>query len=227
MPITIQEATRTAEARAVVNKESRKLKWRPAWDEKKIKCKTAVIQRAKKDWKTVHVANLLDLCPLNNAELENRVCATERHRQRRRVLQSCIRTARAAAELLDTISKFPGRAGEARDPVSAYSQVKMTEVPRWWKFPEAECLEIWTRIPPRQRPKDWDKMIEDPVVPLERNWHDHPWARLLWGRQIEDVLLEIAWREVPTWECLFVHKKLGLFSPIYEDDFKNDPRKTE
>ena len=73
MPITVQEALKIPEARAVVNNESRKLKSRPAWDEQKIKSKTAVIQRAKKDWKTVHFENLLDYCPLNNAELANRV----------------------------------------------------------------------------------------------------------------------------------------------------------
>ena len=110
-------------------------------------------------------------------------CATARHRQRRRVLQSCIRTSRAAAELLNTISKFPDRAGEARDPVSAYSQVQMTEAPRWMTLPEEECLEIWTRISWRQRPKGWDKMIEDPVASLEENIYGHPWARFLWARK--------------------------------------------
>ena len=73
MLITIQEALRIPETKAVVNNESRKLKWRPSSDEKKIKSTPAVIQRAKKDCKTDHFANLLDLCPLNNAELTNRV----------------------------------------------------------------------------------------------------------------------------------------------------------
>ena len=122
-------------------------------------------------------------------------------------------------------SKFPDRAGEARDPVSAYSQVQMTEAPRWMTLPEEECLEIWTRIPWQQRPKGWDKMIEDPMVSLERNLYGHPWARLLWERKTEDVLLEIAWEEVPIWECLYVHKKLVLLLSIYEDDIKNDLRK--
>ena len=70
-------------------------------------------------------------------------------------------------------------------------------------------------------------MIKDPVVPLERNLYGHPRARLLWERKIEEVLLEIAWGEVPTWQCLFVHKKIGFFLPIYKDDFENDSRTAE
>ena len=179
----------------------------------------------KKNWKKSPFRKSVGPLSIEQRRACKSSCATARHRQRRRVLQSCIRTARAAAELLDTISKFPDRAGEARDPVSAYPQVQMTEAPRWMTLPEEECLEIWTRIPWRQRPKGWDKMIEDPVVSLERNLYGHPWARLLWERKTEDVLLEIVWEEVPIWECLHVHKKLVLLLSIYEDDIKNDLRR--
>ena len=59
----------------------------------------------------------------------------------------------AAAKILDTISKLPGTAGETSDAISAYTQVKMTEAPRLLRMPSIECLEIWIRIPPRQRSK--------------------------------------------------------------------------
>ena len=50
-PITIQEAMRIPEATAAANKVWEKLKKLPAggWAEKKVKPKTVVIQRAKKD----------------------------------------------------------------------------------------------------------------------------------------------------------------------------------
>ena len=77
-------------------------------------------------------------------------------------------SASAAAKFLDTNSKLPGMTGEASDAVSAYTQVKMTEAPRYLRLPQDECPEIWLRIPSRQTPKSWDK-IDDPVVPLAKN----------------------------------------------------------
>ena len=49
------------------------------------------------------------------------------------------------------------------------TQVKMTEAPRLLRLPQEECPEFWIRIPPRQRPKSWDK-IDDLVVLLVRNF---------------------------------------------------------
>ena len=56
-------------------------------------------------------------------------------------------------------------------------------------------------MPPRQRPKRWDK-IEDPAVPLEWILNEHTWAVLFWYRQIETVLCENGWKIVPAWELL-------------------------
>ena len=61
---------------------------------------------------------------------------------------------------------------------------------------------------------------EDPVVPLERNLYGHPFAGLLWERQLEEALLELGWEKVPTWECMFVHRKQGLFLSVHADDVK-------
>ena len=58
------------------------------------------------------------------------------------------------------------------------------------------------------------------MVPLERNLYGHPLARLLWERQFEKVLLGRGWEQVPNWECLFVHRKQGLFLSVYVDDIK-------
>ena len=100
---------------------------------------------------------------------------------------------------------------------SAYTQVKMTEAPRSLRMPKEECPEIWIRIPVRQRPKGWNS-IEDPVVSLERNFFGHPLASLLWERNVEEVTVEKEWEKVPTWECLLLHKKLGLFLSVFVGD---------
>ena len=85
-------------------------------------------------------------------------------------------------------------AGETSDAVSAYTQVKMIEAPRSWRLPKEECPEIWIRIPPRQRPNNWDT--------------SYPLAGLLWERKCEEVLCEKGLEKVPTWE----------FSSFYVDD---------
>ena len=59
-------------------------------------------------------------------------------------------------------------------------------------------------------PKSWAN-IEDPVVLLERNLYGHPPAGLLGERQFEEALLELGWETVPNWQCMFVHRKQGLF----------------
>ena len=65
----------------------------------------------------------------------------------------------------------------------AYTQVKMTEAPRFLRLLKEEPPEIWIRIPPRQRPNRWDN-IEDPVVHLERNLHGHPLTWPSSGKEI-------------------------------------------
>ena len=72
--------------------------------------------------------------------------------------------------------------GEARDAVSAYTQVTVVDVSKLLQVPEARCPEIWIRIPPCQRTKKSDKM-DDPVVHLEKNVFGHPLASLLWERK--------------------------------------------
>ena len=82
-----------------------------------------------------------------------------------------------------------------------------------------ECPDIWIRLPRHKWPKSWSS-IEDQVVPLERNPCGHPFAGLLWERQFEKILLKHGWEKIPNWECLFVHRKKGLFLSVYVDDTK-------
>ena len=82
----------------------------------------------------------------------------------------------------------------------------MEDAPKLLKIPKSECPDIWIRLPRHKWPKSWSSM-EDPVVPLERNLHGHPWAGLLWKRQFEKILLQYGWEKVSNWECLFVHRQ--------------------
>ena len=82
-------------------------------------------------------------------------------------------------------------------------------------IPKSECPDVWIRLPRQTWAKSWAS-IEDPVV----NLHGHPLVGSLWERQFEKVLLELGWEKIPSWECLFVHRKQGLFLSVHVDDIK-------
>ena len=116
-PISVQEAMSIPEEKAAVDR---------AWGEAekdcrlgtKVRPKTDVIERAKKDGPTVYVANLMDLCHLRNAELARHL----RKYQGRVVLQR------------KTVSKMKTNT----DP---HSQSKALQLHRWQR---QIC---WTQFP--------------------------------------------------------------------------------
>ena len=69
-PVSIQEDMKMPEAKAAVEKEWEKLKKISAWNGKKVKSKSEVVAgEPVKMEKTVHFANLMEVCHLKNAEL--------------------------------------------------------------------------------------------------------------------------------------------------------------
>ena len=48
----------------------------------------------------------------------------------------------------------------------------------------------------------------------------HPLAGLSRERQIEEILVDLWWEQVPNWECRFVHRKQWLFLSENVDDIK-------
>ena len=40
------------------------------------------------------------------------------------------------------------------------------------------------------------------------------------GREFQEALFELGWMKIPNWECMFVHRKQGLFFSVYVDDIK-------
>ena len=203
-----------------------------AWNLTKVRNKKEVIDEARTKGEKVHFASLMDICHLKSAQLE----AKHQKYKGRVVLRrdivkddsgSCAvfteqgssASQMTAAKVMDIISRLPGCDGQAADAVSAYTQVKMEDAPKLLKNPKSECPDVWIRLPRHKRPKSWS-IIEDPVVPLERNLCCHPLAGLLWERQFEKILLQHGWEKVYNWECLFVHCQKGLFLSVYVDDIK-------
>ena len=96
-----------------------------------------MIDEARTKGRKVHVASLMDICHLKNAELE-----TKHQKYRGRVVlrgdivkddsrsyavfteQGSSASQMTAAKVMDIISRLPGCAGQAADAVSAYTQVQ-------------------------------------------------------------------------------------------------------
>ena len=188
--IPLPQAMNIPAAKAIVEKEWEKLEKIPAWDITKVRSKKEVIDEARTKGIKFHLASLMDICHLKNAELE-----TKHQKYKGRVVlrgdivkddsgscavfteQGSSASQMTAAKVMDVISRLPGCAGEAADAVSAHTQVKMEDAPKLLKIPKSECPDIWIRLPRHKWPKSWSSM-EDPVVPLERNLYGCPLAGL-------------------------------------------------
>ena len=138
-----------------------------------------MIGEARNKGRKVHFASLMDLCHLENSELEPQY----QYYKGRVVLRGDIvkddsgsyavcteqgssATQMTSAQVKDIISRLPGCSGQAADVVSAYTMVKMENAPKRLKIPKSECPDIWIRLPKHEWPESWSSSMEDPVVPL-------------------------------------------------------------
>ena len=139
-----------------------------------------MIDEARTKGVKVHFASLMGICHLKNAKLK-----TKHQKYKGRAVlrgdivkddsrsyavfteQGSSASQMTAAKVMDIISRLPGCDGQAADTVSAYTQVKMEDDPKFLKMPKSECPDIWIRLPRHKWPKSWSSM-EDPVVPLEQ-----------------------------------------------------------
>ena len=168
-----------------MNKEWNKLETIPAWDLGKVKSKKEVVLEAQRVRNKVHFATSMDICHLKNAELDPII-----QKYKGRVVfrgdivkddsgsyavfteQGSSASQMTAARVMDVVARLPGCDGQAAVAVSAYTQVKLEDAPNLLKIPETECADVWIRLPRHKCPKSW-AIIEDLVVPLERNVYCH------------------------------------------------------
>ena len=199
--------------------------WKKNWKNLRNRNKKDLIEEARRKGRKVHFASLMDLCHLNNSELEPQFQTYKGRIELRGDIvkddsgsyavftQGSSASQMTAAKVMDTVSRLPGCDGQTADAVSAYTEVKMEDAHKLLRIPISECPDIWIRPPKHKWPKSWSSM-EDPVVPLERNLYGHPLGGPLWERQFEKVLLKFGWEKVPNWECSFVNRENGLGKTI-------------
>ena len=175
-----------------MDREWAKLEQIPACQLTEVRNKKEVIDEARKEGKIFHFASLMDICHLKSSELEPKF---QKYKSRVALRGNIVRddsgsnavfteqsssaSQMTAAKVMDVKAKLPRCARQAADAISAYTQVKMADVPSLLKIPKSECPDIWIRLPKYKWPKSRSSM-EDPVVPLERNLYGHPLAGLLW-----------------------------------------------
>ena len=213
-------------AKAAVDKEWEKLEKISAWNLTEVRSKKEVIDEARTSGATVHIASLMDICHLKNAELE----AKHQKKKGRLVLrgdilnddsgsyavyteQGCSESQMTAAKIMDIISRLPGCDGQAADAVSAETQVKMEDAHNLFEIPKAECPDIWIRLPWHKWPKSCSSRSSRKESVMSS------FGRTIMGKAIWEFYWNMAER-IPNWECLFVHREKGLFLSVYVDDIK-------
>ena len=175
------------------------------------KSKEEVILEAQRDKKKVHFATWMDICHLKHVELEPKIqkykgrvvllCDTEKDEVFTE--QGSSASQMTAAKVMDVIAR-PDCDGQA-DAVAAYTQEKLEDAPRLLNICKSQCPDIWIRLPQHKWPKFWANIgssFSSTKFLLSPTWKDSS-RKFCWN-----------------WECLFVHRKQGLYLSVHVDDIK-------
>ena len=145
-PIPLPQAMKISDAKAAVDKEWDKLKNIPSWQESKVKSRHEVIDKAhahglvpsrKLNWTRSSKHRKDVLCHVRDAAKDDSgVCSVHGAGILRVTHDS------RQSSVMDIISRLPGCAGQASDAASAYTQVKMEDVPQFLGLPESECPQL-------------------------------------------------------------------------------------
>ena len=205
-----------------------------AWNLTKVRSKKEVIDEARNKGAKVHFASLMDICHLKNAELE------AKHQK----IQQVVLLLRG-----DTVKDDSGSYAVFTEQGSSASQMDSRQNHgyhlqiawlRWTSSRRSICLypskngrcsQIIENSENRNVQRfgfvyhDTNRLNHGPVWKTQSFFLKgictvHPLAGLLWERQFEKILLKHGWEKIPNWECLFVHREIGLFLSVYVDDIK-------
>ena len=135
--IPMPQVMKIPAAKAAVDKEWEKLEKIPAWNLTNVRRKKEVIDEARTKGAKVHVASLMDICHLKNAELE-----IKHQKYKGRVAlrgdivkddsgsyavfteQGSSASQMTAAKVMDVISRLPGCAGQAARSICVYPKME-------------------------------------------------------------------------------------------------------
>ena len=150
----------------------------------------------------VHFATLMEICHLENVELE----PTLSMYRGRVVLRgdivkddsgACAVFTEQSASCCKKLTLLQDYQVVMDKQLMQYQRTPRTNLrmlPDCSKFIETECPDVGIRLPRHKWPKSWES-IEDPVVLLERHLYGHPLAGLLWEKQFEEAFFQNLMRE--------------------------------
>ena len=149
-PIAVKDSRKLFDARTAFDTEWKKLTHLPAWDSKKVKPKSEVVQQAKKDGRSVHVAIPMNFCHLKHSELAKHLHRYKGRCSRRDDVKDDSGTEQFSQNQELKVFKHGSRntssiqvpdsvAWQATNhAVSAYTHVRMSEAPTLLRLPEEE-----------------------------------------------------------------------------------------
>ena len=105
---------------------------------------------------------------------------------------------------MDVISRLPDCGGLAANAVSALSKNGGCSQD-CWDF-QSQNVQTWIRLPRHKWPTSTSHN-EDPGGSSRTKFVRTPTCGALMERQFEEVPLQLGWKKVSNWECLFVHRK--------------------
>ena len=159
------QAMKIPATKAAMDKECQKLEKIPAWNLTKVRSEKEVIDEARTSGATIHFALLMDICHLNNAELE----AKHQKYKGRVVVRSVIVTdnSGACAYLQNKDhhkwqkQKRDGyhfqtaglRGTRGKRSIWSYPGEKLKDAPKLCKIPRSECPDIRICLPRQKWPK--------------------------------------------------------------------------
>ena len=125
-----------------------------------------------------------------------------------------------AAKVMDVIARRPDCARQAADAVSACTPEKWRTLQGCWTIQSQSVQISTTQVANillncwRPSGSSWTKVVRTSTCwPLV--------GKTIWGGSVGTRI----GKKEPNWECLFVHRKEGLFSSVYVDDIKMAGRK--
>ena len=129
-----------------------------------------------------------------------------------------LRPQMTAAQIMSAIARLPGCDEQAAHATSVNTQVKNGGCSQNIENSKNRNVQTYGYAFQDIIGRNHCPVIKDPVVPPERNLYGHPWAGLLWKRQLLQVWLKLGWGKGIDLVRLLVDKKQGLFLSVYVDD---------
>ena len=231
--VPMSQAVKNPTAKAAVEKECEILEKISAWNMTKVGSKKEVIEEARTSGATVHVASLMDICHLKNAEFE----AKNQKYKCRFVLrgdvvkddsgsnavfteQGSSASQMIAAKIMGIIFRLSSYDGHAADAVSTYTQVKEEDAHKLLKKKQNRSVQTFGFVYHDTNDQNHGSVWKTQSFLLSEICMVILWQDCYGKGNLRKSYWNMTGWKIPNWECLSVHRQKGLFLSVHVDDIK-------